>query len=123
MDRKTLLRYIVAAALAVAACGDDDGDGDDTGGGADSGTCGGLTYNGFAKALIDTNCVGCHGPATAAMAENVRLDTLASVKTNSEHIIEHAVELVEPAMPKGLPPLPEAQRQQLRQWLECGAPP
>lgn len=120
MAGKILGRCIVAAALAligygVIACGDD--------GGSDGPDCSAstLTYANFGRPLITSKCIACH---SAIPADNdIRLDTLENIKTHSEHVIEHAVELEDPAMPYLMDALPQAQREDLRTWLECGAPP
>lgn len=113
MNRLANLSCMLVLALATAACDDDElGD--------DAGDCSELTYANFGKALIDSKCVGCHSGTAAA--GGVRLDTLASIKQFTPHIIEHAVELNPPAMPYMQAPLPLADRDKLERWLDCGAP-
>jgi mono/diheme cytochrome c family protein len=120
---KILTRCTMAAALALIghgllACGDD---GDGGGGGANC-SASTLTYANFAQPLFTQNCIACHG--AVPIGNQVKLDSLASVKAASEEIIEHAVELEPPAMPyMPAAPLPVETRNNLRTWLECGAPP
>jgi hypothetical protein len=40
----------------------------------------------------------------------------------TEEIIEHAVELAAPIMPLGSMGRPQAERDRLKKWLDCGAP-
>lgn len=120
MAEKILGRCIVAAALAlvgygIIACGED--------GGSDGPDCSAntRTYENFGRSLIMTKCIACH--STTPLDNNVRLDSLTSIQAQADQIIEHAVDLKDPAMPYLQEPLPEAQREDLRIWLECGAPP
>jgi hypothetical protein len=118
MAGKILGRCIVAMALAlvgqgVIACGEDGDDGPDC-------SANTLTYVNFGEPLIRQNCLSCHG--ATPLNNMLSLTTQAAVKAESHEIIEHAVELEEPAMPFGLPPLPLEQRNNLKLWLECGAP-
>jgi mono/diheme cytochrome c family protein len=119
MNRKLLACGLIGAALAAfAACGGDDDQEEPVD--CSNNT---LTYKDFGKPLIDGKCVTCHSPQLAASNGGVDLSTLDEVKHWQEHVIEHAVEREEPAMPYNMPALPEADRKSLKQWLECGADP
>jgi mono/diheme cytochrome c family protein len=110
----------VALALAVygtIACGS--GGGDD---GSDAPDCATSTlrYETFAKPLFTQHCAECHGAGSAEL----RLDTVNAIRAQSHEIIERAVDrTATPTMPFEMPALPEQQREDLRTWLECGAPP
>jgi hypothetical protein len=54
------------------------------------------------------------------LGDNVRLDSLAGIVEYKPHVIEHAVNLVEPIMPSGTQGLPAADRERLKKWLNCG---
>jgi uncharacterized membrane protein len=119
MKSKLLLGCVLVAGLA-AACGGDDGD--DSGNPAD-GTCTD-TYANYAEPFFKTNCNSCHNAAgfkTLGGGE-IQLDTQALVVEHKQHVIEHAVELKAPIMPFGSTTgLPEAERQRLKKWYDCGA--
>jgi mono/diheme cytochrome c family protein len=121
MVGKILGRCTVAVALALVgygmiACGDDGGSA-----GPDCSTST-LTYSNYGQALVNQHCIACHG--AMPVGNTTKLDTLAAIQAESHEIIERAVELSEmPTMPYLLPALPEAERQKLGQWLDCGAPP
>jgi mono/diheme cytochrome c family protein len=108
------LACVLAAGLA-AACGGDSG-GEDTASCTD-------TYDSYAKGFFATNCNSCHSAATfkASGGGEIQLDSLALVKEHEEHVLEHAVELEMPIMPYLTQGLPEADRQRLKKWYECGA--
>jgi mono/diheme cytochrome c family protein len=111
------LACVLAAGLA-AACGGDDGGGDDV----DPATCTD-TYELYAKGFFATNCNSCHAAAVykASGGGEIQLDSLALVKEHKEHVIEHSVELEMPIMPYLTQGLPEADRQRLKKWYDCGA--
>jgi mono/diheme cytochrome c family protein len=122
MAGKILGRCTMAVALALVgygmiACGDDDGGSE----GPDCST-NTLTYSNYGQALMNQHCIACHG--ATPVGSTTKLDTLAAIQAASQGIMTRAVELTEmPTMPYLLPALPEAERQKLGQWLECGAPP
>lgn len=123
MAGKNLKSCTAALTLALVgyglmACGDDGGDGAE-GPGSDCSTLS-LTYANFGENLIDEHCIVCHG--TTPVGNALSLDTLEKVRAEADHIIAHAVDLVEPRMPYMLPALPQATRDDLEAWLECGAP-
>lgn len=126
MSRSIKISYVLFAALSLAACGDDDGGDAPATNTNDAGAVSAAgctdTYANFGqKFLMDSTCTTCHGATTAmALGNNVRLDTLDGVKEHKPHIIEHAVNLVEPIMPSNTKGLPAADRERLKKWLECG---
>lgn len=132
MSRKFLVQCILAASLAVGACGEDDDGGETTGddggtpgadaGGADAGGgCDGLTYEKDTKAIFATHCTSCHG--AMPIGTSVKLDSLTAVKAQKENILKQAIEpRQQPVMPLGGPPIPADQQAKLKKWLECGAP-
>jgi uncharacterized membrane protein len=113
MNKKILFPCILVLSLA-SACDDPEVGTDD------AGTCSEVTYANFGKALLDSKCVSCHSASVAS--GGIRLDTLDDIKMHADHIIEHAVDLQPPAMPYNQAPLPQADRDKLKAWLDCGAP-
>ena len=114
MNRRILLYCsLLISLIGAVACSDKE----DEGG---SGACTDLTYATFAQPLLQQNCVGCHSGQSAA--SGVRLDSLSGVRANRLGINQHAVRLMEPAMPYNQAPLPRAERDLLEEWLDCGAP-
>ena len=115
------------AALVLAACGG----ADPPGGPAPSGaTCpaGGtaLTYAAFGAPFFATHCTSCHGtpPSNGAPAHS-DFTTLAVIKDHTALIDEKAAAgpaRTNVAMPPG-GGVTLAERQQLGEWLACGAPP
>jgi hypothetical protein len=125
MIGKILFPCAVVLAVLASACDDELPPEPEDGGlppppPVDAGPCTTLTYVVLGKPLLDGKCVSCHSAAVAS--GGVRLDTLNDVRSHSDHVIEHAVELVEPAMPYNQAPLPLEDRNKLREWLQCGAP-
>jgi hypothetical protein len=94
------------------------------GGAADAGAggCGADTYMNFGQAFFMMHCIGCHGMQATFTGGGVRLDSIANIRMHTEHIIEHAVELELPIMPLGTMGRPQAERDRLKKWLDCGAP-
>lgn len=126
MSRSFKFSCILIAALSFAACGDD---GDDTGGGANpaaggdagAGACTADTYANYGNKFFMTNCTVCHSAAfDMSMKMDTKLDTQAGVQAAKARIIEHAVNLVAPIMPQ-TGALPQADRDRLKKWLDCGA--
>ncbi len=73
-----------------------------------------LTYASFGSAFIQTNCLSCH-----ATKDRPTLSTQAEVKANIARILENAV--YTDAMPQDNN-MALSDRQQLGEWLKCGAP-
>jgi cytochrome c5 len=127
MSRNLKFSSVLIAALAFAACGDDGGDDGPTPGAGDAGTGGGAcmstdTYTSFGKALIDTNCAICHSAALdMSKMMNTKLQTVEGIRAAKDRIIKHAVRLEPVAMPMA-GPLPQADRDRLKAWLDCNAP-
>jgi cytochrome c5 len=127
MSRNLKFSFVLIAALAFAACGDDSGDEGTTPGAGDAGTGSGAcastdTYANYGKALIDTNCAICHNASLdSSPMMNVKLHTLEGIRAAKSRIIDHAVDLKPPMMPQA-GPLPQADRTRLKAWLNCNAP-
>lgn len=83
----------------------------------DAGACppgSALTYDSFGEAFVREHCLGCH-----LASEEPTLTTQAQVQANRQRMLELAV--YSTVMPDD-GPLTAEQRQQLGEWLECGAP-
>lgn len=126
---------MAAAMMAVgtiggAACGDDDEGGPPTGTTCESGST--LTYESFGETFMLDYCVSCHDSAkTGALRQDapkgVDFDTIEGVRKHLKAIDAYAA-----AGPKGtndeMPPPEEdeqptlSERQQLGEWISCGAP-
>lgn len=72
-----------------------------------------LTYTTFGQPLIAEHCLSCHDSKSPA------LDTQAAVQRASSSILDAAV--YTSAMPEDHD-IPLALREQLGEWLACGAP-
>lgn len=108
-----MTKLLLLASVALAACTS----ASSTGITASSLTCptdSTLTYASFGSAFIETNCLSCH-----ATKERPTLATQAEVKANSARILEQAV--YTNAMPQDAD-MALTDRQQLGEWLKCGAP-
>lgn len=83
--------------------------------------CAGLTYDSFGKGFLTTYCVNCHGNSQMPLG-GLNATSLASIKTNADHIYEHAVGTphANPMPPPGLPQPSPAEKKKLGDWLECG---
>ena len=73
-----------------------------------------LTYENFGRELIDTGCLECH-----TTKERPHLTTQADVQRYAASILDEAV--YTDAMPEGRD-MALATREQLGEWLACGAP-
>lgn len=81
-----------------------------------------LTYDSFGKSFFQTNCLRCHSHATKNQDPN--FDTVDQIRANKSDIDEEAA-----SGPKATnTDMPEdgdialTDRQQLGEWLACGAP-
>lgn len=109
--------FLALGALSLAACG---GDGDGEGGVPacpDAGTE--LTYDNFGKAFFDSHCTSCHTAGSGQTgADDLPFDSQSAIQAQIEDIYEQAVGGT--SMPPGGGPTAE-ERQQLGEWLSCGA--
>jgi len=122
---------LAALVLLQAACGGDAGGGGTPDESPTSGaTCPAgstLTAASFGTAFLTTYCTGCHGtPPTGGAPAHADFNSLANVRDHLGPIDRRAA-----AGPAGtntaMPPAGSlapslAERQQLGQWLACGAP-
>lgn len=122
----TIALTLAALVIAAAACGGDSG-----GGGRESGAVcpqgSTLTYASFGQAFFSTYCLGCHGdPPAQGVPEGHQFDTLAGIQAFAEHIDEVAAagpSRTNTHMPPAGNAAPSVEeRQQLGEWLACGAP-
>jgi uncharacterized membrane protein len=83
-----------------------------------------LTYESFGKNWLDTNCNRCHNASEghrSGAPESYRFETLTDVHTHKDRIFVRAA-ASNTTMPPG-PDDPSAdEREQLAEWLACGAP-
>ena len=83
----------------------------------DGGT--GLTYDNFGRTFMTAYCIACH--AGARVEKGVLLNSASSVRTFASQ--SNAQAGVGASMPPPGVPAPTAtERQQLSQWIGCGAP-
>lgn len=117
---KRVVRWLgVAVAVAMVGCGG--GSGAATGATCPSGGSS-LTYANFGQGFMANYCVSCHGGSRAS--GGISLDTQAKVQAHLS-----AIDLTAAAGPSGTnTAMPEsgtaptaAERQQLGEWLACGA--
>lgn len=75
-----------------------------------------LTYETFGSAFMQTYCTECHGG----------LNTLTGIQNQGLAIIDEQAaagpDAINVSMPQGLGEPTELERQQLGEWLACGAP-
>jgi mono/diheme cytochrome c family protein len=80
-----------------------------------------LTYESFGQAFFANNCLSCHG---SAGPESPKLDTVEQIRSVADQIDRQAAsgpDATNTFMPQGGSVSTE-QRQQLGEWLACGAP-
>lgn len=83
-----------------------------------------LTYESFGRAFMSTHCNNCHNASEgnrSGAPESFRFDTLDDVRTHKTRIFVRAA-TTNTTMPPGPEDPPEAEREQLAEWLACGAP-
>lgn len=108
----------VSTLLLVSGCG---GSGRTSGAVCpDGGTA--LTYANFGQNFMNQYCVQCHGPTRAQ--DGYRFDSIANVQIHLGAV--DSTSAAGPArtntrMPEGMPVPTQAERQQLGEWLACGA--
>ncbi|MBK8251854.1 MAG: c-type cytochrome [Polyangiaceae bacterium] len=114
---------MVAASLTLlasvaAACGG--GGEEDLPACPDGGTD--LTYDTFGKAFMDNYCTSCHTAGSGVSgADSLPLDSLSAVQAEIEEVYEKAGG-TNTSMPPGGNAAPSAsEREQLAEWLSCGA--
>ena len=78
-----------------------------------------LTYDNFGKSFFDLHCVYCHGGANGYSSR--AFTTLDSIRQQSDRIFVNAA-AGNTAMPPGPDDPSELERDQLAEWLACGAP-
>ena len=83
-----------------------------------------LTYASFGRDFLDTYCNRCHNASESHRSgapESYRFDTLADVHDHRERIFVRSA-ASNTTMPPGLDDPPDEAREQLAEWLACGAP-
>ena len=83
-----------------------------------------LTYDSFGRDFVDSNCEPCHAAGAVnrhGAPEDYTFDNLGEVQRHRERIFANAA-ADNSAMPPGPDHLPQEQRDQLAEWLACGAP-
>ena len=122
---------LVLGLLCLFGCGKDTGGGG--GGSLPSGSvCGSstLTYTNFGQQFMGSYCNRCHsssvtGTARGGAPTNVNFDSLQDIQAQLYDIDRTSAagpNGVSTSMPFNPPNPTEAERQQLGQWLACGAP-
>jgi hypothetical protein len=106
---------VVTAALLAAACSGADEIGDHPC--PPEGTP--LTYENFGKPFFDRYCVHCHGGANAYSSR--AFTTVEAIRSQRDRIFVNAA-ADNTSMPPGPEDPPAAEREQLAEWLACGAP-
>ena len=80
-----------------------------------------LTYDNFGAQFLDEHCNICHSTSKAGAPGSYKFDTLDQVKKHASRIFIRAAG-PNTTMPPGPDDPPESQRDQLAEWLACGAP-
>jgi uncharacterized membrane protein len=129
------LAMIAAAlglALAVASCGEDD-DHDEPVGTPTESVCpsgSSLTYDTFGRTFVETYCTRCHSSTLVGAARNGApefhdFDTLLGIQMVADHVDQKAAAgpaATNVAMPPDGATPTLSERQQLGEWIACGAP-
>lgn len=130
VTRSRKLWYPGLCALVLMACGSPVHDGTESGAECEQDSA--LDYESFGRDFMDRYCVSCHSSELGASARNGApsdhdFDTLEALHaTELEHIDhvaaagEHAANTEMP--PAGSPQPTRQEREELGQWLACGAP-
>jgi mono/diheme cytochrome c family protein len=114
---------LVLSGVVLSACGGG-GEGDEGGGdGGNLPACpsGGstLTYDNFGKKFFQDYCVSCHFNGTTVNGA-APYDSLSAIQGAAEDIYGRAAD-TNTNMPKSGAKPTDAERQQLGEWLSCGA--
>ncbi|MEO8701840.1 MAG: c-type cytochrome [Kofleriaceae bacterium] len=109
---------IVLGALLVAACATDPVE-IDPALCPESGTP--LTYDNFGAGFMADNCNRCHSEAKSGAPRAFNFDTVEAVRDHADRIFARAA-ADNVSMPPGPDDPPPAEREQLAEWLACGAP-
>jgi uncharacterized membrane protein len=83
-----------------------------------------LTYDNFGKRFLEHNCNGCHSAGAderRGAPEGIDFDDLDEVHEWIDHIYDRAAGDND-SMPPGPDDPPIEERDQLAEWLACGAP-
>ncbi len=105
-------------AVVLAACGEDALPIEDQPC-PDTGTP--LTYETFAAPFFAIHCNRCHSEAKNGAPHTYRFDTVDEIRSHSDRIFIRAAG-PNVTMPPGPEDPPAAERDQLAEWLACGAP-
>lgn len=117
----------LTAVLALAAC-DAEEEGTPTGATCPKGSA--LTWESFGESFMTTYCNGCHAAALEGAdrhgaPKKYNFDTVEGARKHVDDIDRLAAagpEAANDEMPPGPPKPSLAEREQLGQWLACGAP-
>jgi uncharacterized membrane protein len=104
--------------LALAACVDTPLEIDDLPC-PDTGTT--LTYDTFGRTFMANHCDRCHTDARSGAPTSIKLHTHDDVKRHAARVFVRAAG-PNVTMPPGPSDPPAAERDQLAEWLACGAP-
>jgi uncharacterized membrane protein len=142
LSRPSLCSLLSALVLGLAACGEgsttepnaNDDDGHDHDAAVASGAVcppgSTLTFQNFGNDFMQRYCLSCHsvnsqGAARGGAPTDHNYDTVADVRRWGAEIDKHAAagpSSVNTLMPPALPRPTQPEREQLGQWIACGAP-
>lgn len=110
---------LALGAVSLSACGGTSGSGEDLpecpSGGTD------LTYDNFGKDFMDNYCTSCHASGSGiAQAQDIPLDSQSAIQADIDDVYEQAGGENTAMPPSGKSPT-AAERDQLAEWLSCGA--
>lgn len=126
--RLHLFPVLLVLSMSAACHAEEENDGPPSG--ADCQMNSTLTWDSFGKQFMEKYCTHCHatslsGAARQGAPSDHNFESAELVRTQIEHIDEQAAagpDAVNTAMPIGAPTPTEQERQQLGEWLACGAP-
>jgi mono/diheme cytochrome c family protein len=89
-----------------------------------------VSYNRDVQPIFNQNCISCHGGSLGlwldsyehVMAGSERGPVVVPGDPDASELYRRVTGVSQPAMPLGLPPLPEKDIETLRQWIAEGAP-
>jgi uncharacterized membrane protein len=79
------------------------------------------TYANFGAGFVDTYCNGCHTTSKNGAPSAFKFDTIEDIRRHADRIFVRSAG-PNTTMPVGPVDPPADQREQLAEWLACGAP-
>lgn len=128
MLSRSVCRILGLFLLVAAPSGCEEDEGTPSGATCPEGST--LTWDNFGKGFMDSYCTRCHsttltGAARQGAPNDHNFDSVELLREELDHTDEQAAAgptSVNTLMPIGAPTPSQAEREQLGEWLACGAP-